>query len=180
LTPGNGDMHVQVERDLFIRAARCFELLTDAIKIFQDYLEERIPANDPQYYRARNLLKEGKAFFDQTLGDAKKLLGPIPVYAPKEFEQVRAQLLEENKIVVRGQTLDELKRELQGDELVKKLMSDDEIEAYLQAGFEAQRRGKRKLQNIKVRMSLDKLAALIAQGQELQKKAQLKQQGLPF
>jgi hypothetical protein len=173
-------MHVQVERDIYIRATRCFELLTNAIKTFRDYLEERIPANDPEYYRARNFLKEGKAFFDQTLGDAKKLLGPIPVYAPKDFEQLRSRLLVENKIVVQGQTLEDLRSELLSDELVKVLMSPAEIEDYLQAGFEAQKKGKRKLQNIKIRMCLDKLAGLIAQGQELQKKAQLKQQGLPY
>ncbi len=173
-------MQVQVERDIYIRATRSFELLSDAIQTFRDYLGDRSPANDPQYYRARNLLKEGKAFFDMTMGDAKKLLGPIPVYAPKDFEQLRSRLLVENKIVVKGQTQDDLKRELLGDEFVTKLMSPAEIEAYLQAGYEAQKRGKRKLQNIKIRMCLDKLAALIAQGQELQKKAQLKQQGLPY
>jgi hypothetical protein len=128
-------MHVQVERDIYIRATRCFELLTNAIKTFRDYLEERIPANDPEYYRARNFLKEGKAFFDQTLGDAKKLLGPIPVYAPKDFEQLRSRLLVENKIVVQGQTLEDLRSELLSDELVKVLMSPAEIEDYLQAGL---------------------------------------------
>jgi hypothetical protein len=173
-------MHVQVERDIYIRASRSFELLTDAIKTFRAYLEERHPASDPEYYRARNILKEGKAFFDMTLGDAKKLLGPIPVYAPKDFEQLRSRLLVENKIVVQGQTLEDLKRELLSDDFVKKLMSPAEIEDYLGSGFEAQKKGKRKLQNIKVRMCLDKLGALIAQAQELQKKAQLKQQGLPF
>jgi len=173
-------VHVQVERDIYIRATRSFELLTDAIKTFRDYLEERMPAADPQYYRARNVLKEGKAFYDMTLSDAKKLLGPIPVYAPKDFEQLRSRLLVENKIVVQGQTLEDLKHELQSDEFVMKLMSPAEIEDYLRAGFEAQKKGKRKLQNIKIRMCLDKLAALIAQGQELQKKAQLKQQGLPY
>jgi len=173
-------MHVQVERDIYIRASRCFELLTDAIRTFRDYLEERIPAADPEYYRARNFLKEGKAFFDMTMGDAKKLLGPIPVYAPKDFEQLRARLLAENKIIVQGETVDDLMRELQADDFVKKLMTAAEVEAYLRAGFEAQKKGKRKLQNIKVRMCLDKLAALVAEGQELQKKAQLKQQGLPY
>jgi hypothetical protein len=173
-------MQVQVERDIYIRATRSFELLTNAIQTFRDYLEERIQANDAQYYRARNFLKEGKAFFDQTLLDAKKLLGPIPVYAPKDFEQMRSRLLVENKIVVQGLTLEELKNELQGDELLKTLMTAAEIEEYLRKGFEAQKRGKRKLQNIKIRMCLDKLAELIALGQELQKKAQQKQQGLPF
>jgi hypothetical protein len=173
-------MHVQIEREIYIRATRCHELLTKSIRIFREYLTDRVPANDPEYYRARNLLKEGKAFFDQTLQDAKKLLGPIPVYAPKDFEQMRAQLLIENKIVVHGRTLEELKAELQNDDFVKMIMTAAEIEAYLSAGFAAQSSGKRKLQNIKIRMTLDKLVGLHAEGQELQKNAQRKQQGLSF
>jgi len=173
-------MQVQIERDIYIRATRSWELLTKSIQTFREYLGERTPANDPEYYRARNLLKEGKAFFDQTLQDAKKLLGPIPVYAPKDFEQLRARLLLENKIVVQGETLEDLRVELQNDEFIKTIMSAGEVDGYVQSRFEAQKTGKRKLQNIKIRMTLDKLAELIADGQELQKSAQLKQQGLPF
>jgi hypothetical protein len=58
-------------------------------------------------------------------------------------------------------------------------MGPEEIEAYVGAHYEAQRSGKRKLANIKIRMALDKLAALVAEGQEFQQKAQRKQQGLP-
>jgi len=173
-------MKVQIERDIYIRATRSWELLTMSIKTFREYLEQRVPANDPEYYRARNFLKEGKAFFDQTLQDAKKLLGPVPVYAPKDFEQLRARLLVENKIIVQGQTLEDLKVELQNDEFIKTIMTAGEVDGYLRSRFEAQKTGKRKLQNIKIRMSLDKLAELIADGQELQKSAQRKQQGLPL
>jgi hypothetical protein len=172
-------MQVQVEREIYIRATRCFELLSDSIRTFRDYLADRIPASDPEYYRARNFLKEGKAFFDQTLQDAKKLLGPVPVYAAKDFEKWRSRALVDNKIVVQGQTLDDLKVELAGDEFVKTIMSAEEVESYLQAHFEAQKSGKRKLANIKIRMTLDRLAGLLAEGQQLQKNAQRKQQGLP-
>jgi hypothetical protein len=172
-------MQVQIERDIYIRATRCFELLKMSLRTFREYLEERVPSNDPEYYRARNLLKEGKAFFDQTVQDAKKLLGPIPVYAPKDFEEMRSRLLVENKIVVQGRTLEDLIAELQNDDLVKAIMSACEVEEYLRTRFEAQKTGKRKLQNIKIRMTLDKLAAVLAEGQELQKSAQRKQQGLP-
>jgi hypothetical protein len=173
-------MQVQIEREIYIRATRCQELLSKSIRTFRDYLTERIPANDPEYYRARNFLKEGKAFFDQTLQDAKKLLGPIPLYAPKDFEQSRSRLLVENKIVVQGRTLEELIAELQGDEFVRIIMTPAEVESYLRARFAAQNSGKRKLQNIKIRMTLDKLAELHVEGQELQKAAQRKQQGLPL
>jgi hypothetical protein len=171
---------VQIERDIYIRATRCFELLSQARQTFRDYLDDVIPPNDPTYYRARNFLKEGRAFFDQTVQDAKKLLGPIPIYASKDFEGWRAQILEENKIVVHGRTLEDLKTELLGDEFLQTLMTPGEIEAYIGARFEAQQTGKRKLSNIKIRMTIDRLAGLLQDGQELQKSAQRKQQGLPL
>ena len=173
-------MHVQVEREIFIRASRSHAVLSDAIKLFQGYLEQTTAPQDPEYYRARNFLKEGKAFFDQSLQDAKKLLGPIPIYAAKDFETWRTQALVENKIVVKGETAEALRAELLGDDFLKTIMRPEEIDAYLAAHFETQKSGKRKLANIKIRMALDKLAELVAAGQELQKTAQRKQQGLPI
>lgn len=173
-------MQVQVEREIFIRAGRSFAILSEAIQMFRGYLESNVTTNAPEYYRARNLLKEGKAFYDQSLQDAKKLLGPIPIYAAKDFEAWRARALVENKIVVQGQSVEELQAELAADDFIKSIMSPAEIAVYLQARFETQRSGKRKLANIKIRMALDKLAGLVAEGQELQKTAQRKQQGLPL
>ncbi len=173
-------MQVQVEREIYIRASRALAILTEAIQIFRAYLEPQAAAASPEYYRARNLLKEGKAFADQTLQDAKKLLGPIPIYAAKDFEAWRAQALVENKIVVLGQSAEELRRELVEDEFLKTFMRPEDIEAYLAARFETQRTGKRKLANIKIRMILDRLAGLVAEGQDLLKTAQRKQQGLPI
>jgi hypothetical protein len=173
-------MQVQIEREIFIRATRSFSILREAIAMFRGYLESGVAANAPEYYRARNLLKEGKAFYDQTLQDAKKLLGPIPIYAAKDFEKWRSQALVENKIIVLGQTSEELRRELVADDFLKTIMRPEEIEEYVRARFEAQKTGKRKLANIKIRMALDKLAGLVAEGQELQKTAQRKQQGLPI
>ena len=173
-------MQVQIEREIYIRASRSHAVLSEAIQTFKGYLQAQTAANAPEYYRARNLLKEGKAFYDQTLQDAKKLLGPIPIYAAKDFEAWRSQTLLENKIVVRGQTLDELRAELSGDDFIRTMMGPEDVEAYLAGHFEAQRTGKRKLANIKIRMALDRLAGLLAEGQELQKTAQRKQQGLPI
>ena len=173
-------MQVQIEREIFIRSSRSFTVLTEAIQIFRDYVQNSTASNDPEYYRARNFLKEGKAFYEQSLQDAKKLLGPIPIYAAKDFEGWRSQALIENKIVVSGQTIEELQAELTVDDFVKTMMSAEEIEAYLKACFDKQKSGKRKLSNIKIRMVLDKLTSLLAEGQELQKTAQRKQQGLPI
>jgi hypothetical protein len=172
-------MQVQIEREIYIRASRSFAVLSEAIQTFRGFLDAVVAANAPEYYRARNLLKEGKAFYDQTLQDAKKLLGPIPIYAAKDFETWRAEALIANKIVVQGETADELRIELLNDDFLKSIISPEDIEAYLQAHFETQQKGKRKLANIKIRMALDRLAGLVAEGQELQKTAQRKHQGLP-
>ena len=173
-------MQVQIEREIFIRASRSFAVLNDAIRTFQTFLDSQVASSAPEYYRARNLLKEGKALYDQTLQDAKKLLGPIPIYAAKDFEKWRSDALIQNKIVVQGETPEALRIELVNDDFIKTIMRPEEIEAYLSAHFETQRSGKRKLQNIKIRMALDRLAGLLAEGQKLQGTAQRKQQGLPI
>jgi len=173
-------MQIQIEREIYIRASRSFAVLSEAIQTFKGYLESHVAATAPEYYRARNLLKEGKAFYDQTVQDAKKLLGPVPIYAAKDFEKWRTQALLENKIIVKGQTPDELTHELVNDDFLKTIMRPEDIEAYLRAHFETQRSGKRKLANIKVRMALDRIFELVVEGQELQKTAQRKQQGLPI
>jgi hypothetical protein len=173
-------MQAPIEREIYIRASRSFAILSEAIQMFKGYLESQVGASSPEYYRARNLMKEGKAFYDQTIQDAKKLLGPIPIYAAPDFEKWRTQALIENRIIVQAQTEDDLKAELLADEFLKTIMTPGEIEAYVRDRFETQKKGKRKLANIKIRMALDRLAGLVAEGQELQKTAQRKQQGLPI
>jgi hypothetical protein len=173
-------MQVQVEREIYIRASRSFAVLTESLQLFRTYLEPTTTAQAAEYYRARNFLKEGKAFYDQTMADAKKLLGPIPIYAAKDFETWRAKALIENKLVVQGETPEELRAELLADDFLRTIMRPEEIDAYIAAHYETQRSGKRKLANIKIRMALDKLAELVAEGQKLQATAQRKQQGLPI
>jgi hypothetical protein len=172
-------MQVQIEREIYIRASRAFAVLSEALRTFQGFLDAHVASTSPEYYKARNLLKEGKAYYDQTLQDAKKLLGPIPIYAAKDFEAWRAEALIKNRIVVQGQTEEDLLRELVSDEFLKTIMGPEDIGTYLSANFETQRSGKRKLENIKVRMVIDRLAGLVHAGQEIQLKAQRKQQGLP-
>jgi hypothetical protein len=172
-------MKVQVEKEIFLRAAKSHDLLTESIRMFKEYLEDKTPAADPLYYRCRNYLKEGKGFFEQTLRDAKKLLGPIPIYASPEFESWRNTVLTENKIIVHGTSIEGLTAELLDNALVKEMLSSAEVEAYIKAHFASQQEGARKLANIKIRMLLDKLSGLIEEAQELQRIAQRKQQGLP-
>ncbi len=160
------------ERDIFLNATRSFELLEKAIRTFDNYLQLKLPPKSKEYYQARNFLKEGQGFFDETLKKAKLLLGPIGPYSAQEVEKQRAQVLMENKIIVRGLSLNELREELTKDEFLKTMMSAEEIAAYLKDNLISQTSGKRKLANIKVRMILDKLKTLISNGLELQAAAQ--------
>lgn len=172
-------MPTPIEREIFIKASRGHEILLKAIEAFAGYLRDETPAGAPEYYRARNLLKEGRSFCADVVREAKKLLGPVPVYAPREYEEMRRRTLEENRITVRGEDPEDLKRQLADDAVIRSLMSESEIEGYLRDHLETQRSGKRKLTNIKIRMLIDKLYALAEQGLEAQKAAQRKQQGLP-
>lgn len=160
------------ERDLFLHAARSFELFKKAIRTFDDYLLKKLPPKSQEYYQARSFLRQGQDLFDETLKKAKQLLGPISPYSPQELEKQRAQLLMENKIIVRGLSLNDLREELVQDEFLKTMLSAEEIAAYLKDHFISQASGKRKLANIKMRMIFDKLKTLSAKGLELQAAAQ--------
>jgi len=160
------------ERDIFLSAARSFELLQKAIRAFDNYLQMKLPPKSQEYYQARNFLKEGQGSFDETLKRAKQLLGPIPPYSAQEVEKQRALVLMENKIIVCGLSLNELREELAKDEFLKTMMSAEEITAYLKDNLISQSSGNRKLANIKMRMILDKLKTLIGNGLELQAAAQ--------
>ena len=161
-----------IQGDIFLHAARCHGLLQNAIYYFKEYLQKKLPPKAPEYYKARNFLKEGQTLYEDILRRVKLLLGPIPPYSPADYESQRAQILADNKIIVRGQSLDAILDELLGDELLKTMMTAEEIGAYLRAHLQSQGRGKRKLANIKVRMILDKLKELLAKGLELRPLAQ--------
>ncbi len=172
-------MPTPIEREILIKASRGYEILRDALEVFREYLKAETPSSSPEYYRARNLLKEGHVFCQDVVKVAKKLLGPVPVYAPREYEDLRRRTLEENRVTVQGEDPDALRNQLSEDALLRSMMSESEIGDYLRDHFEAQRSGKRKLVNIKARMMIDKLYALLEQGLTAQKAAQRKQQGLP-
>ena len=166
------------DREIYIKAARSFDLLMKALQGFRDYLGDDIPPGATEYYQARNFLKEGAALFDEALKEAKKLMGPIPLYAPKEFESRRQQILEENRLIVRGEDLDEIEAQLETDEFIKGIMSAPDINTYVRDRFETQKTGKRKLANFKARLILDRLGVLVSEGRKLQQEAQKKRQGI--
>ncbi len=169
-------MVISREREIYQEAAKCFELLTKSIRTFEDYLSSAAAQNAPEYYQARNFLKDGKLFFDATLSEARRLLGPIPAYAAPEYEQRRAQFLEENKIVARAQDYEELRQELKADENLKPFLSDEEIDILLHTYYETQKSGKRKLSNIKIRILAAKLHSVLARALDLQREALKKHQ----
>ncbi|MBN2199953.1 MAG: hypothetical protein JW747_08925 [Candidatus Aminicenantes bacterium] len=161
-----------IQGDIFLNAERSHELFRKAIGVFEEYLKEKIPAKAPEYYQARNFLKEGQSLYEDILKKAKALLGPVPPYSPPDYEQQRTRTLAENRIVVSGRTPDELRDELLADEFVGKLMTAGEVDDYVKTHFQSQSTGKRKLANIKVRMILDALKALSIRGLELKIEAQ--------
>ncbi len=108
-------MPTATEREIFIKASRGREILLKALEAFREYLRPETSPGSPEYYRARNLLKEGRAFSGDVVREAKKLLGPVPVYAPREYEEMRRRTLDENRVTVRGEDPESLKRQLGED-----------------------------------------------------------------
>lgn len=173
-------MVIRAEKEIQLRAKRSHELFMESIKLFEDYLKPSVPATGPDYYRARNLFKEGRAYLDQTLQQARKLLGPVPIYAARDFAEQRDRVLSENRIIIRAENLADVIQELIADELVASMMTREDVESYITARYEAQKEGHRKLPNIKMRMIIDWLEGLAVRCQVLQKEAQMKQQGVPI
>jgi hypothetical protein len=161
-----------IQGDIFLHTAKCYDLLQTSILYFEDYTQKKLPPKAPEYYKARNLLKEGQELYEDILKRVKMLLGPLPPYSSPDIEAQRTQILAENKIIVMGQSLQEIQEELVKDSVLRAMMTEDEIRLYLKDHYLSQARGKRKLANIKMRMILDKLKALIAKGLELKPLAQ--------
>lgn len=157
------------EIQIYSKASKAFENLTQAVEIFEGLIQpdSQFPPHD--YYRARNLMREGEKAFQEAMGNAKKMLGPLPGYVQEDYAVWRTQALNKGHVLAHAQDVDDLIQELSSDELISQWIGKDEIKIYLEENFQSQQSGKRKLENIKVRMILDKLDALIVRGKELQK-----------
>lgn len=147
-----------------------------AVGLLQQFLDETHAATSPEYYSARKFYKEGKAFYDEALENAKRLLGPMPEYVTDEYLRWRENLLENYHVLAKSQELKTLHAELSKDEFLNQLMSQEEIKHYLDLVYPTQKEGNRKVENIKVRIVFEKLLELLRQAEELQKKAQEKHQ----
>ncbi len=169
-------MSQRTENTIYQKAAKCWECVDKALLLFADLMKEERNLNLPDYYRARNLLRDADGFYQEALKNAKKLLGPPPSYSSSDYLKWRDRLLEEFQILAMSQEYESLRSELLEDEFLQSRMTEVVIETLLKKHFQAQQSGKRKLSNIKVRMVLDRLTELLDEARELNKKVGLKLQ----
>jgi hypothetical protein len=164
------------EKQIFPKVYRSHQSLQLSIQLFENFLDDSEASVPGDYYRARKLLKEGDTALQEALMNAKKLLGPMPEYATAEYKQWREEFLEKYQILAKCSELKECQSELSSDEFLSQLMPPEEVDAMLKLHFHSQQEGKRKLENIKVRIVLDKLHQMLTHAKELQKQALIKQQ----
>ncbi len=169
-------MPQSAENFVYLKATKCWDCVDKATLLFNNLMKEEGVSSIPEYYRARNLLRDAEGFYQEALKSAKRLLGPVPSYSSADYLKWRDQLLEEFQILAMSQEYESLRSELLDDEFLRARMTEDVIESLLKKHFQTQQSGKRKLSNIKVRMVLDRLAELLDEVKELNKKVGLKLQ----
>ena len=162
---------------LYVKAEKCFESLSAAVRIFEGLLGGGV-SSLAEYYRARNFLREGEAAYENTSKEAHRLLGPLPVYAAGDFDKWREEFLAKNRILAECRDFSCLQDELRRDELLARWLTPEEIDILINKNFEAQQKGKRQLSHIKVRIIMDKLKTLLDKARELNGKAKAGFQGL--
>ena len=166
----------KTENQLYFKAGNAFDYLKLSIQSFETYLRAPGPEATPEYYKARNFLRDGEKYFAEGLKEAKKLLGPLPPYASAEYEKWRTEFLSQHGIRVEAGELNSLKEELSRNEQLGQWLPPEDMERLLARNFEAQKSGKRKLANIKVRIILDRLQELLDKANGLKTEAMAKLQ----
>ena len=157
------------EPHIFQKAFKCIECSEKAVRLFSDLLENEKPPHSPEYYRARNMLKEADKCYQETIAEAKRFMGPLPAYTSEEYLERRQLVLIEFNILAKSKEYDDLRAELIEDKQVNKWMSVEELDMLLPEYYREQQKGKRKLANIKVRILIDKLKEFITEAHKLQK-----------
>lgn len=166
-----------MERDLFIKSARSRESLLKSLETFRSYLKESVMQDSPLYYQARNLLKDGKVFYEEAVKEARKLLGPIPNYVPDAVKSSKARLLAENKVVIESREYQDIETEIAADDFFSGWVSRHEIRENLARYLAPQSQERRKTANVKIRMMLDMLENILQQARKLEGEARIKHQG---
>ena len=164
-------MQQGTENHIYQKASKCWECVNKSIEMFEALLGDKGDLDTSGYDRARNLLQDAEGSLGDVLKNAKKLLGPSPVYATEDYQKWRDELLEEFQILAMSQEYEALRSELFRDEFLRKWMDEQSIERLLKKNFQTQQSGKRKLSNIKVRIILDRLEDLINQAKEMNERA---------
>lgn len=164
------------ENQLFLKAGSAFDYLKLAIQTFERYLDAKEKEATTDYYKARNFLRDGEKSCEETLREAKKLLGPLPSYSTAVFEKWRSDFISEHRIQVETQEYNDLKEVLVKNEQLGQWIAPLDIERLLAKNFENQRSGKRNPANIKVRIILDRLQELRRLAGDLKKRAMAKLQ----
>lgn len=168
-------MSKKPENLLYLKAGSCFDLISLAQASFIEFLKQPGTEALPKYYRARNYLRDAESAYNEAFKEAKRLVGPLPVaYNSAEFEKWRGEFVTQYRIITAGQDHDALKSEILEDSLVSQYIGPGDAERLLAKNFEAQRTGKRKLENLKVRILFDKLGELLNAAQALAKEAREK------
>ena len=167
----------QMDFNFEVKLKSAYEALSQAVNLFRTYLEERTPATGSEYYRGKSLLREGKLFFEEVLKEARKLLGPLPPYSTPEYAKWREETSKEMKLALGDKVeYEDIKNLMLADSCLPRLFSPLELENYLNKYYEDQKKGHRKLENLKCRIAIARLDDLIQEAEELLKQAQKKLQ----
>lgn len=164
-------MNRKEENLLYLKIESCFNALRLAKEAFEDFLQAASPASSPVYYKARNYLRDAEKFHQEAFKEAKRLLGPTPVYASAEFEKWRQEFLSQHRILAASQEEEAIREELLANGQLTQWLTKHDVERLLAKNYEPQKKGKRKLAHIKVRMVLDKLNEVLAETRKLRKEA---------
>lgn len=162
------------ENLLYFKAGNCFNLVGLAQSSFVEFLGQPGAESLPKYYRARNYLRDAESAYSEAFKEAKRLVGPLPPYSSSEFEKWRSDFVLQYRIVAAGQDFESIKEEMLKDPLFSQYIGPGDIERLLAKNFEAQRTGKRKPANLKVRVLFDKLGELMSAAHALAKEARQK------
>lgn len=153
---------------VYLKASDCFEFLNHSIELLQKIKDSDSESKEENLLRAQKFLSQGESSFRETLKNCKMLLGPIPNYASDEFNEWRDEVLEEDEILAHGIDMKSLTEELEHDELLRKWMTQKEIDSFLNTHFESQQTGNRKLVNIKARLIIHKLDRLLQAAKKME------------
>jgi len=135
---------------------RCLDLLQTSLKEISA-LSEKSKIEPHEYYRLRNQVREAKAVFEEVKKEARHLFGPPPAYAPSDFEKKREESLERLRLLVKSEDKEKIIEELLEDELIGRFFDVEEVKNFVEAQFESQKKGKRKLVNFKARLFIEKI-----------------------